>query len=209
MKMKSLSIYSIVSVLLSLYFKTSQSLQITSVPPLIDVPTYSLATLDDQGKTCMNILTYATPVSVRPDRVWSIGIFKGTQTHENFSKSKTGILQLLAPRHSKVVRLLGGSSGKEVDKCEECKKLGFPWIILDGEEKMPLILPDCVYYLELTLIGDLIDCGSHDVALCKVNSMLIDEINEDEIQQIPYLNTASLREMGLITSAGRVAEIDE
>ncbi|GFH57490.1 hypothetical protein CTEN210_13966 [Chaetoceros tenuissimus] len=171
-----------------------QSLQITSVPPLIDVPTYSLATLDGQGKTCMNILTYATPVSVRPDRVWSIGIFKGTQTHENFSKSKRGILQLLAPRQSKVVRLLGGSSGKDVDKCEECKKLGFPWIILDGEEvegeeEMPLVLPDCVYYLELTLIGD--------------------EANEDEIQQVPYLNTASLREMGIITSAGRVADLDE
>ena len=135
---------------------------------------------------------------------------KSSQNLNDTLKSKRGILQLLAPKQSKVVRLLGGSSGKEVDKREECKKLGFPWIVLDGEEEMPLVLPDCVYYLELILIGDLIDCGSHDVALCKVNSMLIrDEAKEDEIQQLPYLNTASLREMGLITSAGRVADLDE
>jgi hypothetical protein len=43
------------------------ALQSTTTPPLLDVPTYSLATLNEDGSTNMNILTYATPVAIRPD----------------------------------------------------------------------------------------------------------------------------------------------
>lgn len=205
----------------------------TSTPPLLDVPTYSLATqgtlsLSDDNEqkststTAMNILTYATPVSIRPDRIWSIGLYKGTTTHENFVTQKEGVLQLLKPEHAPIVKLLGGSSSREVDKAEGCKRLGFRWIskemnVIVGnlggvgkDNTMPCdLLPNCACYLKLSLVGELIDCGSHDVALCKVESISvategsqIDGLEPDR----EYLNTALLREMKIITDQGRVAE---
>lgn len=187
-----------------LFLRFGTSLQVTTNPPLIDVPTYSLATTDEHGKTGMNILTYATPVSVRPDRIWSIGLFKGTVSHDNFARNGEGVLQLLSPRHVDVVKLLGGSSGKDVDKKLECEKLGLSWVspIMDG---MPELIPDCAYYLKVRRVGEMIDCGSHDVALCKIESMLVADEKQDAIQE-PYLNTAKLRELGIITEQGRVKE---
>ena len=49
----------------------------TTTPPLLDVPTYSLATTSVDGRTAMNILTYATPVSATPVRMWVLSLFKG------------------------------------------------------------------------------------------------------------------------------------
>jgi len=178
-------------------------LQVTSTPPLLDVPTYSLATKDADGKTGMNILTYATPVSIKPDRIWSIGLYKGTCAHDNFANTRKGVLQLLSPRHAKAVKLLGGSSGRDVDKRQECEKLGLPWMSADNE--LPELLPGCTHYLRLSLVGDLIDCGSHDVALCKIESILVGDDAED-LPDHTYLNTAKLRDLGIITEQGRVAE---
>ena len=163
---------------------------------------HSLST-EVNGETGMNILTYATPVSIRPDRVWSIGLFKGTVAHENFARTRKGVLQLLSPCHAKAVKLLGGSSGRDVDKKTECEHLGFQW--MKPEDDLPELLPGCPYYLRISLIGDLIDGGSHDIALCKVEEMLIADGVDDATRE-PYLKTATLREMGIITEQGRVAE---
>ncbi len=185
------------------YFGLTNCLQVTSNPPLIDVPTYSLATTDKEGETGMNILTYATPISIRPDRIWSIGLFKGTKAHENFALSGEGVLQLLSPNHAKAVKLLGGSSGRDVDKKEECGKLGLPWIS-SGNENLPDLLPNCSHYLKISRVGDLIDCGSHDLAICKVESMFVPD-TAGEISP-ENLSTGRLRELGIITNQGRVAE---
>mmetsp|Transcript_17463 Transcript_17463/g.26514 ORF Transcript_17463/g.26514 Transcript_17463/m.26514 type:complete len:214 (-) Transcript_17463:176-817(-) len=189
------------------------ALTVTDTPPLLDVPTYSLATKDGE-RTGMNILTYATPVSVQPDRIWSIGLYKGTVAHEQFSKTGKGVLQMLKPQHAKLVKLLGGSSGRDVDKREECAKLGFPWITTADDtknkrgEQMPELLPDCVYYLELSQVGLLVDCGSHDVAICKVERMYVPSEQESDTDddESYYLNTRSLRNLGIITKQGRAAE---
>ena len=187
----------------------------------------------------MNILTYATPVSIRPDRIWSIGLYKGTTTHKNFSIQKEGVLQLLKPKHAPLVKLLGGSSSREVDKAEGCRVLGHPWIVSMGksihtgddddddddndgdrsrEEPITItscdLLPDCACYLKLTLVGDLIDCGSHEVALCKVESMSVPTDGDcdgysNDVGPEPdseYLSTGLLRKMNIITKQGRVAE---
>ena len=190
----------------------------TAVPPLIDVPTYSMATCNDKGSdndgdtrtTNMNILTYATPVSVRPDRIYTLGIYKETLSYKNFCRDRTCILQLLNDRHIPLVKLLGGTSGKEVEKQSECDKLGLPWGHLpsdssaDGErQQQPMVLPGCAYYLKLRAIGDLVDCGSHCVAICKVEEMFVSR--DDESKQ-EYMSTASLRDLGIITEQGRVAE---
>ena len=178
------------------------SLQITSNPPVIDVPTYSLATKDINGQTGMNILTYASPVSIKPDRIWTIGLYKGTVAHENFSATRTGVLQLMMPCHAKTVQLLGGSSGRDVDKRRKCRELGFPWMSSDDPD-LPDLLPDCACYLQLKLVRDLVDFGSHDVAMCKVESTFIEDGKNAPDQD--YLSTAMLREMGIITEQGRVA----
>uniref|UniRef100_A0A7S2Y493 Flavin reductase like domain-containing protein n=1 Tax=Entomoneis paludosa TaxID=265537 RepID=A0A7S2Y493_9STRA len=183
----------------------------TTTPPLLDVPTYSLATCQDNdhnNTSNMNILTYATPVSIRPDRLWSLGLFHDTLTYQNFAATKQGVLQLLRPCHAELVKVLGGSSGRDVDKQSECETLGYPWIKAPAEwgESAPELLPDCVCYLQMSLVGEnLIDCGSHSVAICKVESMWTSK-NDEEPEDVPHLHTARLREMGIITPQGRVAE---
>lgn len=192
----------------------SSSLQPTLDPPLLNVPTYSLATCDEDGQTGMNILTYASPISIRPDRIWSLGLYKGTWTHEQFANTGTGVLQLLAmPQHAKIVRLLGGSSTREVNKQEKSAALGLPWIPFsdqDENDSSPIqVLPGCIHYLKVRLVGDLIDCGSHDLAMCKVESMFVATSDNDDDNGEggkDVMMTSQLREMGIITAQGRVAE---
>ncbi len=200
------------------------ALHLTSIPPLIDVPTYSLSTLGvdngDDGSSVtstMNVLTYATPISIQPFRMWSISLYKGTITHENWTRERRGVLQLLGPCHAKLIRTLGGSSGRDVDKRAICAQLGFDWEsldVLDGEEsdervQWPLVLPSCLYYLQLEMVGDLIDCGSHEVALCRVVKMIADDGVQVAADELDCLNTRKLREMGIISEFGRVVSTDD
>ena len=104
----------------------------------------------------------------------------GTTSHANFLREKTGILQLLTPKHSNIVRCLGGttlSKDPTINKQEICASHGHTWMeIKTGDEgnvsrtKSPLLLPKCAGYLRLTLQGDVIDVGGHDVVLCQVMS---------------------------------------
>jgi flavin reductase (DIM6/NTAB) family NADH-FMN oxidoreductase RutF len=213
---------SLLLLLLSLIFTVRcDSLQSTTVvqtvtPPLIDVPTYSMATLNEDGSTNMNILTYATPVSTRPDRVWSLGLFKGTLTEQNFVKTRTCVLQLLTEQHACIVKTFGGSSGRDVNKEQACAEFGLSWQELElqqdeDEEKMLTcdsgmkVLPGCAYYLKLTAVGDFVDAGSHMIApYCKVEQMWVSDSNDEKKHD--YLSTARLRALGIITEQGRVAE---
>jgi flavin reductase (DIM6/NTAB) family NADH-FMN oxidoreductase RutF len=181
------------------------SFEIALTPPLLDVPTYSLATNNEgDGGTGMNIMTYASPMSVSPDRLWAIGLFKNTQSHANFIREKRGVLQLLTANHIPLVKLLGGSSGFDVDKQAACEELGCAWKTLLDEDDVtddshPLVLPDCHSYLVLTQHGPIIDGGSHDIAICKVEAMYTASTK-------PYLSTSALRELGIITDQGRVSD---
>lgn len=207
----------------------------TTIPPLIDVPTFSLSTKtgnndDDDAVSTMNILTYASPVAIQPYRMWSISLYKGTLSHENFAKEKRGILQLLRPehalckvddidggRHGSLIRVLGGSSGRDVDKETICEQLGFSWQRLEckgeskanDEDNWPKVLPHCVYYLKLELVGEMIDCGSHDVALCRVVEMVTtDEQPINTNDELNYISTRKLREMDIISELGRIKGIE-
>ncbi|KAL7449768.1 hypothetical protein ACHAWC_001794, partial [Mediolabrus comicus] len=214
------------------------SYQATTIPPLIDVPTWSLSTKpgnndDTDAVSTMNILTYASPVAIQPYRMWSISLYKGTLSHENFVKERRGILQLLrlehafckvdddidGGKHGALIRVLGGSSGRDVDKETVCEELGFPWQTLEckGESKAnddndvwPKVLPHCVYYLKLELVGEMIDCGSHDVALCRVVDMVMttdDENINTNTNELDYISTRKLRDMDVISELGRIKEI--
>lgn len=215
--------------LLFLYPHPNNSLQLSTVPPLIDVPAFSLSTLGkDRTHDTMNILTYASPVSIQPCRMWSISLYKGTLSHQNFARERRGVLQLLTPYHvycralyndnstlcdqtpGALIRLLGGTSGRDRDKRSECEILGYAWRELDFPEadseaaKWPSVIPGCLYYLQLELVADMIDCGSHEVALCRVVSMIVDNSIENSSAELEYLSTRKLREMGIISELGRI-----
>ena len=59
----------------------------------------------------MNILTYASPVAVSLDRMWSIGLYKGTMSYENFAREGRGVLQMLRPEHAACAGADGGLGG--------------------------------------------------------------------------------------------------
>jgi hypothetical protein len=213
----------IVLLLSSLLCLCASAYQATTIPPLIDVPTFSLSTTagGDASSSTMNILTYASPVAIKPHRMWSISLYKGTLSHENFAKEKRGILQLLRQQHAKggeapgkLIRVLGGSSGRDVDKRAICEKLGFPWQSLDykGETNhnsdWPQVLPHCVYYLKLELVGEMIDCGSHDVALCRVVEMVSGDDSINAADELDYISTRTLREMDIISELGRIKDVE-
>jgi hypothetical protein len=151
--------------------------------------------------------------------MWCIGLYRGTMSHENFARERRGVLQLLRPEHTTrhreggaeggLIRVLGGSSGRDVDKRGICEELGYAWERLpEGEEDAddgdwPEVLPSCFYYLKLQLVGELIDCGSHDVALCEVVAMLSsDEVIEGA--ELDYLSTRGLRRDSIISEFGRI-----
>lgn len=148
-------------------------------------------------------------------------------SHENFKRERRGVLQLLRPEHAycirsgdesrkgeegDLIRLLGGSSGRYVDKRVACENLGYaweqlPWVCEESDEKeddsWPYVLPSCLYYILLELVGDLIDCGSHEVALCRVVKMLSGEDTRD-IAELNFLSTRELRRKSIISELGRV-----
>ena len=194
---------------------TPQTHSRTTLRPLLHCSTYQ----------CI-ILTYASPVSSAPNRMWCMSLYKGTLSHENFARERRGILQLLRPDHvhcsnignsaigseavGDLIRVLGGASGRDVDKRESCAKLGFVWDKLsqigevneEEDDSWPLVLPSCLYYLKLELVGDLIDCGSHEAALCRVVAMLSgDDANDLELD---LLSTRQLRRESIISELGRV-----
>jgi len=119
----------------------------------------------------MNILTYASPVGIRPERLWCISLYRKTKSHENFMARRSGILQVLTERHAPLTYLLGGQSRRDVDKAAESKALGFEWWRDDAVEE--LLLPGCTAYIRLVLVGDVVDAGDHDVAVCRLDKVLL------------------------------------
>ena len=152
----------------------------------------------------MNIMTYATPVSVTPNRVWSLGLYRDTLTQENLLRKPVAVLQLLTTEQSSLVRILGGTSGRDEDKKAACAKEGFEWI--NPDEFLGInVLPDCAAYLFLTVQGGLLDAGSHlIVPYCQVEGMFT---TGDTKSPKTHLMTSKLRELGIITEKGRVADL--
>ena len=169
----------------------------TEAPPVLNVPVYSLATLGEDGETNMNILTYTSPVGIRPARLWCISLYRKTKSHENFMARKSGTLQLLMERHAPLTHLLGGQSRRDVDKAAGSKALGFEWQRDDAVEE--LLLPGCAAYIRLVLVGDVVDAGDHDIAVCRLEKILVPASEA----QGGSMMSAFLREQGLISDKGQ------
>eukprot|EP00802_Teleaulax_amphioxeia_P023443 Tamp_24025.p1 GENE.Tamp_24025~~Tamp_24025.p1 ORF type:complete len:249 (+),score=24.36 Tamp_24025:3-749(+) len=194
------------------------------LPPTLSAPVFSLATLNDDGTTNMNILTYAVPVGIRPTRKWIISLWQGTLSHHNFSRRRKGVLQLLRRRHVALISILGKQSGSKVpDKAAQCAAAGFEWQALlssntppsssasitpkPASSAHPLLLPNCAAYYPLTFPDDqeYQNAGEHDAALCALDGVYvvpgdkgIEDEREGEEQEDIVMCTAWLRSQGVI-----------
>jgi len=204
-------------------------------PPPISVPVYSLAapafekispkeeeTEAAINPTSMNIITFCTPVSVAPPKLWTISLYTNTMTKEYFFRSKVGILQLLDKRQSSLIPILGKRSGYESDysKEVECEKVGFNWRTFGGdcsgneEDEEDVfqsikVIENCQSYIKFHILQTF-DAGDHEVALCQVlgvsewddeaNSIV--DLQSDSIPQAKdedvALYTGYLRKEGII-----------
>lgn len=194
----------VVAITSNLFTAVDALIHKTTTPPLLNVPTYSLATLNEDGSTNMNILTYATPVSTAPSRVWSLGLFKDTLSEANLRRSGVCVLQLLSEQHKDAIPVLGSVSGRDVDKKAVCQQLGLEWEDLKDEDGFQ-VLPGCVTYLKLSIQGGVVDAGTHFIVpFCEVVEMHTSGDDDDQPQQ--HLSTGMLRDAGIITEKGRVTE---
>jgi hypothetical protein len=82
----------------------------------------------------MNIVTFATAVSVSPKKMWIVSLYHGTRTKDAFfaqqqsKQTPIAILQLLKPQHKHLVPILGKHSGYEpgYSKAVACASQTYP-----------------------------------------------------------------------------------
>jgi len=211
---------------------SARSLSLTSVaaPPPLNSPVFSLATVSADGITDMNILTYVSPVGIRPARKWVVSLYKTTKTYENFlgpgtSHPRIAVLQLLRKKHADLVYPLGGQSGRDVDKSALCSEKGFRWVspkemVLgdgatasgDTDGEWPMLLPGCAAYYRVSVAAGaaLLDAGDHEAVLLNIDDIAVESLGADDEEKAceggdgnEHMSTALLRELGIITDAGR------
>lgn len=127
----------------------------------VNLPVYSISSMDASGRHNMHMITYVTAISMQPKR-FVCGIYKGTQTLENVQHQGRFVLQLLADHQHNLTRILGKTSGKKTDKIKSLQKKNLltPW--LDH-----LILTEALSVMELEVISEF-DGGDHVGFLCDV-----------------------------------------
>ncbi|MEM6642999.1 MAG: flavin reductase [Bacteroidota bacterium] len=87
---------------------------------IVDMPVYSLATYEGD-QVNMNICTYVSAVSMKP-KLFMIGVDYSTKTYELISRSSTAVLQILHEDHKNLIKLLGKSSGRKIDKNQKLEE---------------------------------------------------------------------------------------
>eukprot|EP00894_Picocystis_sp_ML_P005101 jgi/Pico_ML_1/55618/g1282.t1 len=111
----------------------------------------------------MNVVTFAAPVAIQP-RTYAVGLYVDTLTWDNVRRTRKGALQLLRKRHAELLPLLGKQSGRDVDKYAELEARGFATKETYGLQ----VLADSYAVLDLQVVGDVLPCGDHDLAICRV-----------------------------------------
>ncbi|CAB1117740.1 unnamed protein product [Ectocarpus sp. CCAP 1310/34] len=162
-------------------------------PPALSVPVFSLATVNEDGSTNMNIVTYASPVGIEPERLWMVSLFKSTLSYENFIREGWGVLQLLQRNHAPLVPILGQSSGRDTDKAGRCAEQAFPW---DESSCINVaIIPGCGSYVTLHMVSKQ-SAGDHDAIICRMGNIFGPD--EDASSRLEVLESGHLREAGII-----------
>jgi flavin reductase (DIM6/NTAB) family NADH-FMN oxidoreductase RutF len=163
---------------------------ITETNGTSESPVETTATTEATPKTSMNIVTFATAVSVAAPKLWAVSLYHNTLTKDSFLASGSGVLQLLSSSSKSssstntsnqkyLVPVLGkrsgyddtASTGTYLSKKDESGKLGFGWIRPNPDDfACPAdleLLPECCTYISLRL-QQIIPAGDHVVALCEV-----------------------------------------
>ena len=156
----------------------------------VDQQVYSLSTLDDAGKINMNIVTYATPITLKP-KSYMVAAYRGTKTLANiFNKpSNHFLIQALSTEQSKYVRTLGQKSGINYDKAAYLAKQNLDFYEIDG--KGYGYLPDCGFVL-LCKLTKSVKYGDHDLIIAEVVKIIADN------KEAKLLTTRNLIDNGII-----------
>ncbi|KAF6265514.1 hypothetical protein COO60DRAFT_1478956 [Scenedesmus sp. NREL 46B-D3] len=168
----------------------------SELPPyaLLSTPVYSLSSANAAGKTTLNMITYASPIALRPQRKYALGLYVQSMTYQNIKETGRAVLQVLQEPHAQLTQLLGKTSGRDIDKVAQLQQLGFSV----GEEYGLPVLADAVGVMELKVVSDFIPAGDHEVVVCDVVSWKHRQQGEgdDAAATSAPLYTGYLREHG-------------
>jgi hypothetical protein len=66
------------------------------VPPyaLLSTPVYSLVSEGSSGRQTMNMITYASPIALRPQRKYALGLYVQSLTYQNIKETGRAVLQV-------------------------------------------------------------------------------------------------------------------
>ncbi len=129
----------------------------------VSTPVYSISSRDTAGNANMNIITYALPVSLTPNR-FIIAVYRPSLTLEILRDQPRFVLQLLGEDQYRLTNLLGMHSGRITDKIGRLAKRK-----LLGEWKGFAVLKDCLAVMEMTITSELETDGDHAIFHCQVN----------------------------------------
>ena len=175
---------------------TSRFVQETTCRPR-STSVFSLSTRGLDGRSTMNIITYASPVSISPT-LWGISLFKGTQSHANMMSDKVGVLALLPENFNlDAVMLMGKESGKNIDKEVRLKNIGVPVEKLEVENVgvfSVLSEANQLIVLKVDESKPIVDVGDHDFFMCSPHAYFASTSQHSHGD----LTTQYLRDQGVI-----------
>jgi len=152
----------------------------------VNLPVYSLATLDSSGVPNFNMCTYVTAISLKP-KLFAVAVYEGTKTLENLIKNPDSCnLQVLSLDCINLFRVLGKQSGKDIDKQKLIEKKGFN---VTSFKNAPAI-KEVVSVMNMS-IQSYQKQGDHTLFIMKVESF-------STINQTPILYTQDLIDKRLI-----------
>ncbi|KAF8066304.1 BZW1 [Scenedesmus sp. PABB004] len=137
-------------------------------PPyaLLSTPVYSLASRGAApgSRATLNMITYASPIALRPRRKFALGLYVQSLTYANVKETGRAVLQILPQTAAALTQLLGKTSGRDADKVAELAALG--WAVTE-EFGLP-VLADAIGVVDLRVETDFIPAGDHEVVVCDV-----------------------------------------
>ncbi len=148
----------------------------------VNLPVYSISS-EANGKGNMNIITYATAVSMVPKR-FICAVYRDTRTLSNVLTNPHFVLQLMSDDQHSLVKLLGKQTGKKTDKLARLQK---------KEALMQwngfAVLKDALALMEMKVLSHF-EGGDHICFLCEVtaykncrdgNVLTLDTLREKKI----------------------------
>jgi hypothetical protein len=68
----------------------------SELPPyaLLSTPVYSLSSANAEGKRTLNIITYASPIALRPQRKYALGLYVQSMSYQNVKETGRAVLQV-------------------------------------------------------------------------------------------------------------------